>query len=84
MYLFSTGTIYPHEKLLTPFMVYAYKFHSGDFKAAASDLYNQGFGSRIKKQPPKPLVESDIIDDKIEINKDDLVFPIDILPTCEF
>jgi hypothetical protein len=44
LYLFSTATIYPHEKLLTPYHVYAIKNHNGDFSAAASDLYKQGYG----------------------------------------
>ena len=38
MYLFSTGTIYPHEKLITPFIAYTYKNHNGDFSAASSDI----------------------------------------------
>jgi hypothetical protein len=32
MYLFSTGTIYPHEKLVTHFIAYSYKKNNGDFK----------------------------------------------------
>jgi hypothetical protein len=46
MYLFSTGTIYPNEKLLSPFACYTYKYHNGDFSASASDIYSKGFGSR--------------------------------------
>ena len=30
MYLFSTGTIYPHEELISPFKAYTYKYHNGD------------------------------------------------------
>jgi hypothetical protein len=48
MYLFSTGTQYPHEKLISPSAAYAYKYHNGDFKAAAKDLYEQGFGDRVE------------------------------------
>jgi hypothetical protein len=50
MYLFSTGTIYPHEKLISPFAAYAYKYHNGDFGAAVKDLYEQGFGERVKSK----------------------------------
>lgn len=73
MYLFSTGTIYPNEKLISPFIAFAYKNHNGDMKAAASDLYFKGYGSRrIPAQPePKELPK---------INADDLIFPIDIYP----
>jgi len=75
MYLFTTGTIYPHEKLITPFIAYTYKFHNGNFKEAASEIYKQGFGTRVvkksieieKKELPK-------------INEKDLIFPIEIFP----
>jgi hypothetical protein len=73
MYLFSTGTIYPAEKLLSPFSVYTYKFHNGNFSEAAKDLYQKGFGSRMIK----PVQE---LSQKIIIKQEDLVFPIDIFP----
>jgi hypothetical protein len=73
MYLFSTGTIYPAEKLLSPFSVYTYKYHNADFKAAAKELYHKGFGSRLVK-PVKELQE------KIQVNKSDLIFPIEVFP----
>jgi len=72
MYLFSTGTNYPNEQLITPFAAYAYKFHLGDFSEAAKDLYNKGYGSRIMK-----VIE---IEDLPEIKKNDLDFPIDVFP----
>lgn len=74
MYLFSTGTIYPNEKLISPFVAYSYKHHNGNFSAAAKDLYAQGFGTRIVKKvkelekPPKVIIK-------------DQEFPIDIFPT---
>lgn len=73
MYLFSTGTIYPNEQLISPFKAYAFKNHNGNFKEAASELYKKGYGSRkIPAQPePKELPK---------INPDDLIFPIDIYP----
>ena len=73
MYLFSTGTRYPHEKLLTPFHIYAIQKHFGDMSAAAKDLYSQKYGSRIKttREP---------ITTKVEIESFDTEFPIDIYP----
>ena len=71
MYLFSTGTIYPHEELISPFKAYTYKHHNGDFTAAAREIYAQGYGSRkgtkISLQP---------IDIKVNIER--VKFPIDV------
>jgi len=72
MYLFSTGTQYPAEKLLSPFAIYAHKFHFGDFKDAANDLYQKGFGTRRV-----PKIE---IEDKPNVDLDKLTFPLDIFP----
>ena len=72
LYLFSTGTRYPAEKLLSAFSIYAEKFHGGDHRAAARDLYNQGYGSRLKEMPYK---------ERIDINAEDIEFPLDILPS---
>lgn len=73
MFLFSTGTIYPHEKLLSPFSIYTYKFHNGDFSASAKDLYQKGFGSRVvpkvKELSEKPILKTD-----------NLTFPIEVFP----
>lgn len=74
MYLFSTGTIYPHEKLISPYAAYVYKYHNGNFKQATKELYNSGYGARIVKEA-KPI-ETEIV-----IPKDKLVFPIDIFPS---
>jgi Protein of unknown function (DUF3987)/Bifunctional DNA primase/polymerase, N-terminal len=75
MYLFSTGTNYPSEKLITPFIAYSIKYHNGNFKNAAAQLYKDGYGSRsipkIKEVEPK---------EKIIINENDLNFPLDIFP----
>jgi hypothetical protein len=79
MYLFSTGTIYPHEKQITPFIAYAWKFHHGDFSETAKDLYSKGFGSRLKSKI-KQLKESIYIQEQVKIDINDLVFPIDIFP----
>lgn len=75
MYLFSTGTIYPHEKLITPFIAYTYKNHNGDFSAAASDIYKQGYGTRVIKKVKLPEEK-----DLPKINENDLLFPIDVFP----
>jgi hypothetical protein len=73
MYLFTTGTNYPHEKLVTPFAAYSIRYHNSDFKAAAKELYNKGFGSRVIKEPKE-------IKEKPVLNKKDLIFPIDVFP----
>lgn len=77
MYLFSTGTIYPHEKQITPFIAYAWKNHNGNFSETAKDLYSKGFGSRLKSkiQALKKLI---IVEPEIKI--ENVTFPIDIFP----
>ena len=73
MFLFTTGTQYPNEKLISAFSVYAYQKHAGDMKSAARDLYHQGYGARIKKtESPKVPVSRE----RVEISE----FPIDIFP----
>ena len=82
MYLFSTATIYPHEKLVSPFVAYAYKFHNGNFKEAGAELYRKGFGTRMKpKQASEPIAKatkelSDIEPPTLQ----EVPFPIDIFP----
>ena len=71
MYLFSTGTIYPHEELISPFKAYTYKHHNGDFTAAARDIYAQGYGSRKGTK-----ISLQHIDLKINIER--VKFPIDV------
>lgn len=81
MYLFSTGTIYPHETLITPFLAYTIKYHNGNFSDSTKTLYKDGYGSRVKRILEDAVVLED--SDKLiaEYNKQDLVFPIDIFPT---
>ena len=75
MYLFSTGTIYPHEKLITPFIAYTYKHHNGNFTESASKIYQDGYGTRVVKK------EVEIEKRELpKINESDLIFPIDIFP----
>lgn len=81
MYLFSTATIYPHQKLVSPSAAYAYKNHNGDFKAASLDLYNQGYGTRSKKkikESEKEIVPPEKIIEQYQIKKEDLEFPIEV------
>ena len=73
MYLFSTGTIYPNEKLISPFYAYTIKNHNGNLKEASKELYHKGFGSRMTKPLPEKLI-------KTVIKTEDLIFPIDIFP----
>ena len=83
LYLFSTGTIYPHEKLLTPFHIYTYQVHNGDFSASAKELYQLGYGSRAKKivqRQAESLPDNTELIENYLYNKEDLIFPIDIFP----
>jgi hypothetical protein len=76
MYLFSTGTQYPAEKLLSPFSLYAYRYHNGDFTKAGSQLYKDGYGSRLLKKistKPVPIIPKE--DPIIRVQ-----FPIEIFP----
>lgn len=74
MYLFSTGTIYDAQKLITPFVAYTIKFHRGNFSAAASELYSKGFGDR-----KKPTLNKKI--DIVPVKKTEkIVFPAEIFP----
>lgn len=76
MYLFSTGTIYPHETLLSPFAAFTYKYHSGNFTESSRDLYEQGYGSRIKNKIKELKPEFKELNPIIN----DVKFPIDIFP----
>lgn len=71
MYLFSTGSIYPHEQLITPFIAYTYKYHHGDFSSAAKAIYSEGFGARVAKKLNIQPIEA-------KINIDRVKFPIEI------
>jgi hypothetical protein len=73
MYIFTTGSIYPFEKLVDPFTAYTYKKHNGDFLNAGKELYEQGFGER---QKIIPILEKVIVDIKTE----NLTFPLEVFP----
>ena len=70
-FLFTTATIYPHEKPLSPFSCYAWKYFGGNFSDASKELYKQGYGERKVK-----AVEIE----RPEIEKEDLEFPLEIFP----
>lgn len=74
MYLFSTGTIYDAQTLISPFIAYAIKNHNGDYSRAASVLYAGGYGDRRR---PKLNKKIDIIPEK---NTNSITFPVDIFP----
>jgi len=74
MYLFTTGTRYDNEVLLSPYAVYTIKYHSGNFSASAKELYSKGYGSRIIKKVDIKPVES------IKIDESNFDFPIEIIP----
>ena len=46
LYVFSSSTIFESERGYSHFSAYAMLNHKGDFKAAAKDLANKGFGIR--------------------------------------
>jgi len=74
MYLFTTGTQYPNQKLLSSFHCYAWKHHNGNFSEAASQLYKDGYGDRIKPKEQPKLEHSEEVIKRHS-------FPIDIFPT---
>ncbi len=73
MFLFTTGTQYPNEVLLTPFAVYTIKYHQGNFNESAKDIYKKGFGSRyVKKVDIEPI--------ELKDKNFNTEFPLDIFP----
>jgi len=75
MYLFSTGTRYPHEELLTPFHIYTIKYHNGDFSSAAKQLYREGYGERYV-----PEIEITPAEELVNFEPSELDFPLEIFP----
>jgi hypothetical protein len=73
MYLFSTGTIYPHEKLISPYEAYTIKHHNGNFRESAKDLYEQGFGERVKVKEIEPVITEKVVIENTQ-------FPVEIFP----
>lgn len=52
---FTTSSPLPSETGLTAFGIYTYMDHSGDFSAAARDLYKQGYGDRLDAKQEKEV-----------------------------
>jgi len=75
MFLFSTGTIYPHEKPLSSFDVYVYKQHNGDYSEATKQAYFDGYGARYEKKEEEFVVEESTVKPIENID-----FPIHIFP----
>ena len=73
MYLHSTGSNYKHEVQYSAWSAYVRKHHNDDFSSAAKKAYADGYGSRIVRKTID-------LKDEIEVDKDSLVFPIDIFP----
>lgn len=79
MYLFSTGTIYPNEKLLSPFAVFAHKHFNGNFTEAGKKLYIDGYGSRANNSDyTKQILKNKLVIP--EENIKELPFPVQIFP----
>lgn len=71
MYLFTTGTHYPNEKLITPFSAYTYRYFNGDFKESYKKAYADGYGDRFKVETPEKL-QKEVIEK--------YHFPLEIFP----
>lgn len=83
LYLWTTGTIYPHQKALLPFDIYTFQNHGGDYSESAKQLYKDGYGSRVEKiikEQEKKLPDNTEKIQEYLYNKEDLIFPIDIFP----
>jgi|GEM_PF-1098546 len=78
LFLHSTGTIYPHEKQISAFAAYTYKYHNGDFSKSAKELYKEGYGDRQKVDPPE-IKDSVLVEQKKKI-KEEIKFPLEIFP----
>lgn len=52
VFLFTTDSFLPSEKLLSPFALYAHLEHGGDFKAAAKALAEKGYGEKRERRAP--------------------------------
>ncbi len=47
LYVFTTSSQFDSNRAYNSFQTYAYLHHSGDYKAAAKELYQSGYGDRI-------------------------------------
>ena len=73
MFLFSSGTIYPHEKPLNSFDIYTYKHFGGDYSEATKEAYANGYGARYEREEIlTPITETTPLND--------VDFPLHIFP----
>lgn len=62
--VFSTSTEFEEMQAYKPSAVFAILEHQGDFNAAAKDLYDQGYGERVKREESsKPHEKLDTLPD---------------------
>jgi len=61
--VFSTSTEFEINKGYKPFAVYAMLKHGNDVRAAAVDLYNNGYGERNQYKPAEELKPARIVED---------------------
>ena len=52
---FTTSTVFEADRGYSPFAIYAYSVHGGDFSAAGKQLYSEGFGDRRGSQASQKL-----------------------------
>ena len=70
-YPFSTSTEFEPEKCYGPFGVYSVLHHSGDYSAAAKELYRQGYGDRYEEK--NQVEQSEPAKQESPANLDDLI-----------
>jgi len=80
MYLFSTGTIFDAQTLISPFKAFTIRNYNGDYKQAASVLYSQGYGERSKVELKKLEKKLPTEIKQPKVSEDAIVFPTDIFP----
>jgi hypothetical protein len=71
--LWTDSTAYPVKVGHTPFSLYTWRYHGGNYSDAAKDLYKQGFGTRIKREPTPEIAAEEVVNKSSE-------FPIDVFP----
>lgn len=75
LFLHSTGSSYPHEKQISAFDAYTIKYHNSNYSLSAKKIYSDGYGDRLKVDPPE--INEEILKDKITKEID---FPLEIYP----
>lgn len=65
-YVFSTSTIFKPSHVYKPWHVFAMLQHGGDFRAAATALATQGYGTPLKKQQLDTKAEKASLEQALE------------------